>query len=156
MIVIEGLPKELGSMAGSQTNSKSASKQPRRKKVRFASVGIRYYTQIVCDNPGLTTGGPSIGFGWDFRESLKKRTVSEFEKERNHLRLHSKALIMSKEEREFLVKKWGIEPIFVKQMARSVQKAKAHRRQTANNLGAQKVEEAVERVGRRFRTMFKR
>lgn len=155
MIIIEGLPKEFSSVGGSTTNNRSATKS-RRKKVRFGNVGIRYYTQIVCDNPGLTTGGPSIGFGWEFRESLKKRTVSEFEKERNHLRLHSKALILTKEEREFLIKKWGIEPIFIKQMARSVQKTKAHRRQTANNLGAQKVEEAVERVGRRFRTMFKR
>lgn len=123
--------------------------------VRFDKVHIRYHKMIVCDNPGNTGGGPSLGLGWRYHPVSMEKSVDDYERERRRHRCRGSALAWNRHEREQIaLHHLGCTRKEMVEMVRRINRIKIQRRQTVNNLGAEKMEAAVENVSRKFKHLF--
>lgn len=151
-VTIENLSNFQRSPAG-VTDLHKRFRQPH--SVRFGQVHIRYHKMIVCDNPGNTGGGPSLGLGWHFHPISMEKPVDEYERERERHRRRGFEMAWSRKEREQIaLHRLGCSRKDMVEMVRTINRIKMQRRQTVNNLGAEKMEAAVENVSRKFRSLF--
>ena len=121
----------------------------RKKRVRFSYVHVRHYERILCLNPACSRG-PSVGIGWGFVSQEPPATSSgmsldAWEDARRRIRSPSE-LLLSRSYREALIREWGYSEREMAAAVRELNKLRSNRRQTVNNLGAQKMEETVEAV----------
>jgi hypothetical protein len=166
--------KSVSSSASSSKRSRAAgstrsSNMPPAKTVSFSTVHVREYERILCDNPA-TSAGLSVGIGWQFVDvvttnhddeddndanvsSAATMTVDDWELRQKRGRSQSE-LLLSRREREIIVRQWGCTDREITAMKRELNKCRAQRRQTVNNLGAQKVEEAVESVRSKVKSLL--
>ena len=138
----------VGSIVGS-TVSKTASKSSSSKKtsdrrVSFSSVHIRHYERIMTDNPA-STQGPSVGIGWKY---VQRRPKTVDDHQESCLRRGPSQLVLSRPAREAMIRKLGYSESEIAGMIRLLNKLRAQRRQTVNNLSVSKVEETVEAAKR--------
>jgi len=124
-----------------------------RKPIQFcfdSSVSIREYETILADNPACTEG-PSIGIGWkyyiadrptslEYMDSLPKRHKSE--------------LILSSRDRKSMLLNLGYSSQEIAASIRSANKTRHQRKTTVQNLGAQNLEYAMEKMGRSFKKVL--
>jgi|UniRef100_A0A8J9SAA3 hypothetical protein len=119
--------------------------------VRFDQVHVRAYQSILSDNPSCTNG-PSIGIGWNY-EVTDHYSVDDWELERERFRRPSE-LILDRNHRETLLQSLGYSEKQLAAAVRDNNKIKHQRRQTVNNLGAQSMEEAVEKTRRKLKRLL--
>lgn len=134
----------------------SSARRKRKKRivsytVNFSTVHVRYYERILGDNPSCTNG-PPLGIGWNFIEKGKKK-VDDWEMERGRLRSTSE-LVLNRRQREKIIESLGYKEKDIAAAVRELNKARYQRRQTVNNLGAQKMEEAVENAKRKMKKLL--
>jgi hypothetical protein len=141
----------IGGSAASSFKTKVRGKDDSTKSVQFDEVHLRHYERIMCDNPA-STNGPSIGIGWKYvnRRPLK---VDEYELRRPSRRSPSK-MVLNRPMREKIIRKLGYSEKEMATVVRELNKARFQRRQTVNNLGAAKVEEAVEAAKSRVKSLL--
>jgi hypothetical protein len=118
--------------------------------LRFDKVVVRNYDRILTDNPACTTG-PSVGLGWEYVE--EDFDIEDYEMDRGRLR-RTNELLLNRAQREKLVRDLGYTERDIAAAVRGGNKIKSRRRQTINNLGAYKMEEAVENAGKRVKRML--
>lgn len=146
-----GAPSDERSRVGNSLSSKVSTNSSNRvvcadgkpvlnRRVSFGRVSVRHYERIMCDNPSSTTG-PSIGIGWGF-VNKRSKDIDDFEKDR--LGRHKSELLLSRAQREKIIKSLGYTDREIAAMVRDINKCRFQRRQTVNNLGAQKLEESLE------------
>jgi hypothetical protein len=119
--------------------------------VSFGTVEVRHYARIASDNPACS-GGPPIGIGWEFAAGGKV-DLSDWEKARRRRR-PSADLQLDRRKREKILREWGYADKELALVMREMNKVKAQRRQTSNNLAAQKMEEAVEQAARKVKRLL--
>jgi hypothetical protein len=119
------------------------------KSVQFSTVTLRYYERILSDNPAVQSG-PAIGIGWRYKRG-GMFDIATFEQGRTCTRTVEE-LILTREDREKMLRDAGIPQKDIVDMVRVILKSKNQRKQTISNLHTRGVEEAVEsarkRVGR--------
>lgn len=151
----------LGSAYGTLATTSTASKRRKQKNkivsysVHFAKVEVRQYERIMTDNPS-STGGPSIGIGWDYVEQ-KPVHIDDYEVKRSskrHRRMRKGDLILNRSRREKLIRSLGYSERDIAANVRELNKLRSQRRQTVNNLNAAKMEEAVESVKLQMKKML--
>jgi hypothetical protein len=121
--------------------------------VSFTHVQVRHYERIMSDNPA-SAAGPSIGIGWRFLEA-DPVCVDTFEKRERRSRAQSLTeLQLSKATRLTLVRALGYTDREIAANVRDLNKSRSNRKQTVDNLGVEKVEEAMEKVKRKVRRIF--
>ena len=120
--------------------------------VSFGNVAIRYYENILADNPAVQCG-PPVGIGWRFLigETVK---VDEWESKKDCPRI-SAELVMPPHVRMAILRDRGYTDREVADMIRGVRKIKAQRKQTVVNLSSAKLEEAVEKALKRVKRRVK-
>ena len=120
--------------------------------VTFGNVVVRYYENILDDNPAVQCG-PPIGIGWRFLigEVVK---VDEWEAQKDIPRV-SAELVMPPHVRMAILRDRGYADREVADVIRGVRKIKAQRKQTVINLGSAKLEEAVEKALKKVRRRVK-
>jgi len=147
------------SEADSNCPKKIAAKIPGKEKknrviaysVSFTDVHVRVYERILSDNPACTSG-PSIGIGWGYAPQ-DVRTVDDWEMERGRLRRPTE-LMLDRRQRKKLVKSLGYSDKDIAAAVRDLNKSRYQRRQTVNNLGALKMEEALEKTKRKVKKIL--
>ena len=122
------------------------------KSVQFGQIELRYYERILTHNPS-TISGPSVGIGWGFTRSILLG-VDEYEQERGPPRPSSK-LVLHREKRENLLYDLGYTQKELAVAVRLNTKARNQRRQTVQNVKAEKMEEKLESAGKGLKRMFK-
>lgn len=148
---------DLQSAVHSATTLSSAQKKAKAKRavsysVNFASVSVRQYERIMCDNPA-STAGPSIGIGWNYVEK-KPLPVDEYHERRKSAPRRPNEMLLNRAKREKMLRALGYSESDMAACVRHLNKLRAQRRQTVNNLGAQKVEEAVESAKRQVKRLL--
>ena len=115
--------------------------------VSFGDVQVRYYERIISDTPTCRKG-PSLGIGWNYRIGFES-TVEEYE-ELQRIYVNEECLL-SRNQREVILKKWGYTDQDIAQSVRQNRRILNRRRQTMQNLGAgtTKVEEFIESIRRK-------
>ena len=114
--------------------------------VSFAKVQVRYYENILTDNPAVQSG-PPIGIGWRFNDG-GTLDVDDWELRKGDTR-RSADLLIPRRVRVAMLHDLGYSEKQVADMVRGVMKAKNRRKQTVNNLPAAGMEEAIENAKRR-------
>lgn len=147
------VPTTTEKTASGTTRKKNKKKKKRKTAVNFTTVHIRQYERILCENPAVSSG-PSIGIGWRYVEN-EPLSVREYEKSRGPLRRLPSEFLLSRPVRDDLVRYLGYTDREIASTLRSLNKAKFKRRQTTNNLPAQKVEEAIEKARRQVSKLLK-
>lgn len=122
------------------------------RTVTFTTVSVRHYERILCDNPAASSG-LAVGIGWRFAEEDAPVCVEEWQTTRRRGRSQSE-LQLSRSERDQLVKTLGYTDREIAAFRRELNRCRANRRQTVNNLGAQRVEETVESVKTKVKSML--
>jgi hypothetical protein len=121
-------------------------------RVSFGQVTVRHYERIMCDNPATTTG-PSIGIGWNY-VTKHITDINDFERSRTRAPKRGSALVMNRPQREKIIRHLGYCDKDIAAVVRELNKRRFQRRQTVNNLGAFKMEEAVELAKRKVKHML--
>jgi hypothetical protein len=111
------------------------------KELRFANVETRYYERIMTLNPS-TIQGPSVGIGWRF-SGERTDEIDFYENNRGPQR-PSGMLVLNRDQRENLLLELGYTKKQLAVAVRANTKGRNQRRQTVQNVKAQKVEEALE------------
>ena len=119
----------------------SSTKSKRESRVKFADVTVREYSRILSDNPACTKGA-AVGLGWEY--NIKDPvSVDAYEFAKKPPRPVSE-LILDRRQREEIFRQWGFTDHELAAVVRELNRLRSKRRQTVNNLGARKVEEAIE------------
>jgi len=119
-----------------------SSEVSRRRRVRFSSIEVRPYMRILGDNPSCREG-PSLSIAWDHDESYTIfMPLEEFERSRR--RKSKKNLVLGSKEREWILNQLGYTKSEISQNARLMKETQNQRKETANNLEVQGVEEEIE------------
>jgi len=141
-------------LTGNSSSKKSSNKNRAvTYSVSFADVNVRQYERIMTDNPACTTG-PSVGIGWKFVED-KPVKIDDFELSRSGRRPRTGSqLMLNRPMREKIIRGLGYTDREIAAVVRELNKLRYHRRQTTNNLGAQKMEEAIETAGRQVKKIL--
>jgi hypothetical protein len=133
------------------SNCNAKSRRGRRKRlVDFSTVQIRFYERIMCENPACTSG-PSVGIGWNYADEEILAEIGQYESSRDWSKRSGIELCMSRERREKMLRDWGYTDRDIASGVRELNRLKACRRQTVNNLGVERVEEAVELLTRKVK-----
>mmetsp|Transcript_8958 Transcript_8958/g.14932 ORF Transcript_8958/g.14932 Transcript_8958/m.14932 type:complete len:426 (+) Transcript_8958:179-1456(+) len=132
-------------------SSAATRRQAVHKELRFSSVDVRHYEQILTLNPS-TIQGPSIGIGWRF-VSQNTGPLDAYERARGPP-LPSARLVLNREQREEMLIKLGYNKKQIAVGVRDNMKGRKQRRQTVQNLRAEKVEEAMEGAGKRVKRIL--
>jgi hypothetical protein len=118
-------------------------KKPIKRHVVFATVQIRHYERILDVNPS-TSSGPSLGIGWRYIESFPVGVDDLDDTNKSPCELW-----IPWNDRECILIELGYSRQDIAQAVRRSWKLKNQRRQTVNNLFAQKVEYLVEKSRRK-------
>eukprot|EP00521_Asterionellopsis_glacialis_P009881 CAMPEP_0195288504 /NCGR_PEP_ID=MMETSP0707-20130614/5146_1 /TAXON_ID=33640 /ORGANISM="Asterionellopsis glacialis, Strain CCMP134" /LENGTH=545 /DNA_ID=CAMNT_0040348383 /DNA_START=443 /DNA_END=2080 /DNA_ORIENTATION=+ len=124
----------------------------RARSVSFDKVEIRCYERTIGDHPSCSSG-PSVSIGWKYEDSTKKYEVDNYEIQRPQ-RKKEYELILTRQEREDLLRNLGYNRFDIAESVRGIIKVKKNRRQTINNLGAEKFEETLERARRKIKKIL--
>jgi hypothetical protein len=120
--------------------------------VSFSHVLVRQYERIMNDNPA-SVAGPSIGIGWRFVEA-DPVCVDAFEKRPGTKAESLDDLQLNKATRLALVRALGYTEKEIAANVRDLNRCRSNRKQTVDNLGTEKVEEAFESVRRKVKRIF--
>jgi len=124
----------------------------RARSVSFDKVEIRCYERTIGDHPSCSSG-PSVSIGWTYEDSTNTYEVDDYEIQRPE-RKKEYELILTRQEREDLLKNLGYNRFVIAESVRGIIKVKNNRRQTINNLGAEKFEETLERARRKIKKIL--
>ena len=129
----------------------SAQRRP-KKQIQFSTISIRHYEQILTENPS-TIRGPPVGIGWRY---LEKQTelLTDYETARGPPR-PSPFFVLNDSRRENMILELGYTRKDIATVVRSNLKSRNQRRQTVQNLSAEKFEEALEGAGKRVKRILK-
>eukprot|EP00339_Tiarina_fusa_P026306 CAMPEP_0117045928 /NCGR_PEP_ID=MMETSP0472-20121206/31770_1 /TAXON_ID=693140 ORGANISM="Tiarina fusus, Strain LIS" /NCGR_SAMPLE_ID=MMETSP0472 /ASSEMBLY_ACC=CAM_ASM_000603 /LENGTH=579 /DNA_ID=CAMNT_0004758111 /DNA_START=81 /DNA_END=1820 /DNA_ORIENTATION=- len=117
------------------------------KEVRFNYVQVRYYERILDNNPAVSSGA-AVAIGWRYKRG-RRLTVEDWELQNPYEdRISLTPSVLSRQERERILKEWGYKQKDIATATRSILKAKNERKVTVQNLGGQRMEEAVENTAR--------
>jgi hypothetical protein len=117
----------------------------RSVSISFGMVEVREYERILGDHPACSDGA-GIGIDWLYLPSQAYH-VDNWEAMRSSSR--KGCYILDKQTRENILVELGYDQRHFAQALRESNKIKHQRRQTILNLGAQRVEEAIESCGRK-------
>mmetsp|Transcript_5800 Transcript_5800/g.10277 ORF Transcript_5800/g.10277 Transcript_5800/m.10277 type:complete len:406 (-) Transcript_5800:212-1429(-) len=146
-------PREIEVVQQTEIQKDKSAQHLIRKNLSFSSVEIRFYNPCLGDNPAVSSG-PSLSIDWDFDPSLvANMSINEYETKRPPRR-RELAMVMTREEREEIVRNAGATKQQIAEHVRQNIKIKNQRRQTANNLSVSNVEEAVEKARRKVGKVF--
>jgi hypothetical protein len=155
---VSGSDQCLPLTSATEVSSSSDSATPLKKKSRTASlqvsfteVEVRFYNRIVSDHPACS-GGPPVGIGWEYTPE-EKFDFDDWEDVRDRLRSRT-GLLLDRPERERKLRDWGFGKKELASAARELHRTKAQRRQTIHNLGAYKMEEALEQAARKMKSLL--
>jgi hypothetical protein len=126
----------------SSSGTPNSWKGRRKRSVDFSTVQVRFYERIMCDNPACTSG-PSVGIGWNYENEVSVN-IDRYENSRGRPIRSGLELSLSRERREKLLRDWGYTDRDIASGVRELNRLKSGRRQTVNNLGAERLEEALE------------
>jgi hypothetical protein len=135
-----------------ELNSSPLSSARSSISVSFSHVHVRHYERIMNDNPA-SAAGPSIGIGWRFVEA-DPVCVDAFEKRPRTKAESLEDLQLNKTTRLALVRALGYTDKEIAASVRDLNKCRSNRKQTVDNLGVEKVEEAFEKVRRKVKRIF--
>jgi hypothetical protein len=138
-----------GSSKRPSGSSQTGNKQ--RGSIKFDHVEVRYYERVISDNPSVQSG-PAIGIGWRFTRG-KRVDVDEWEFQKSSVR-KSTELVLSRAERELILREAGCTRKEIAEMVRATLKVKNQRITTVNNLSAAGIEEAVETAKKKVASML--
>ncbi|GAX12384.1 hypothetical protein FisN_1Hh318 [Fistulifera solaris] len=119
--------------------------------VQFSTITVREYPIMMGDNPAVSDG-PPLTIDWEYNE-LPYLDVEAFETVRRSRRT-GKSLVLSRKRRENILRNVGYQDVQIVAGIRHVKKLQSLRMQTVANLGSEKVEEAIQNVGRRMKGML--
>jgi hypothetical protein len=128
---------------GAEPHPVQSEAQRRPPIVSFSSIELRLYERVLSDNPACSTG-PSIGIGWRYHDTSVTLDIDEYEISREGQGRSVGELHLSRSAREQLVREWGYTDREIAANIRERNRVRFGRRQTANNLGAERLEEAIE------------
>jgi hypothetical protein len=131
--------------------AKSMEKRGVTKSVSFSDISVRHYERIIEENPS-TIKGPSIGIGWKY-EFKGTTTIDHYEVVRGPPR-PSPNLVLTVEQREKILSDQGYTQKDIANAVRNILKVRNQRRQTVQNLKAEKIEEAFEGAGKRVKRIL--
>jgi len=97
--------------------------------VRFGSIQVREYPQILGDNPACTDG-PSLSIGWEYQQ-LPSLSVNQFEKIRCR-RINKRGLLLSRKTREGRLRSMGYSQHEIASAVRSGNKIRTQRQQSVH------------------------
>ena len=120
--------------------------------VQFSTITVREYPVMMGENPAVSDG-PPLTIDWEYNE-LPQLEVEAFESVRR-VRRKGRNLLLSRKKRENMLRNAGYQDAEIVAGIRHVKKLQALRLQTIANLGGEKVEEALQNVGRRMKGMLK-
>jgi hypothetical protein len=123
------------------------------RRIGFSFVEIRYYEQILADNPAVTSG-PPVGIGWKYRVMKNDNTVDAWELRQSPHRRFLTGLVITRHERTNLLYDLGYSQREIALGVRDILKIKNKRKQTYNNLRFQNMEEMMESSSRRFKNVL--
>ena len=126
--------------------------RPPTLNVSFSDVQVRYYERILEENPSVQSG-PAIGIGWRYRKGGTE-PVDAWESKRGGRPRRSNELVLSRLERERILKEVGYTAKDIAAAVRQIRKLKDKRKQTVNNLGAAGMEEAVESARQKMKLLL--
>ncbi len=129
---------------------RSLIKASKERSIRFSRVDVRYYEQILSDNPAVTTG-PPIGIGWRYRTIKNNLSVDAWEHRQKPHRRYLTALATSRHERTSMLYDLKYTQKDIAIAIRDVLRIKNMRKQTVNNLRFESMEEMIERTTRRIK-----
>eukprot|EP00978_Attheya_sp_CCMP212_P031248 scaffold117482_cov46-Attheya_sp.AAC.1 len=146
-------PREIEVVQQTEIQKDKSAQHLIRKNLSFSSVEIRFYNPCLGDNPAVSSG-PSLSIDWDFDPSLvANMSINEYETKRPPRRRELE-MVMTREEREEIVRNSGATKQQIAEHVRQNIKIKNQRRQTVNNLSVSNVEEAVEKARRKVGKVF--
>lgn len=123
-----------------------------KKSISFSTVSIRLYERILVENPA-TIKGVSIGIGWRYA-SKPAQDITKYEYASGNTTKQSAQLVIGPDAREALLLDLGYTKKELATALRSINKARNQRRQTVQNLKAEKVEEAFENAGKKVKSIL--
>jgi hypothetical protein len=150
----DGTPASIVSHVSISSSASSAQRQKkcrRKSLIRFSTVRVRQYERIMADNPACRSG-PGIGIGWRYDKNEDVVTVDEWEAHRSRVRA-STFMALSRPMREDLLRGLGYSNRDMAAMCRELNKLRAHRRRTSNNIAFERLEIAVENASRSCRKL---
>ena len=122
-----------------------------RSMVKFGMVEVRQYERVLSDTPCQL--GPSIGIGWLYDEA-QRISVEDWEKNRGDPRKPPQMLI-PRCEREKILRELGYARKDLATSTRNNTRIRNQRRQTINNLNAQRMEEVIEMAKRKVKSIVR-
>lgn len=118
---------------------------PDARSTSFGTVEVREYERILGDHPSCSDG-LSISIDWEYR-AVQSYCVDEWEATRSDVNRGS--FHLDRKTREDMLCELGYDRQQFAKAMREMNKIKHQRRQTLQNLGAQRIEEAIESCGRK-------
>jgi hypothetical protein len=122
------------------TESQSSS----TRSVSFGEVDIRVYKSVISDHPDCSSG-PALGIDWPFL-TLKTVTVDEWEARRPKRTRTPLQLMMSRLQRERILKSLGYDDKDFYASVREIQRVRDRRRRTYANVGNERIELIFEKA----------
>jgi len=122
---------------------------PSGNRVKFNKICIREYQRCLGDNPAVSSG-PALSLSWNYNQETEMLTVDKYESERGERRLRYELIVPRHLREQILKMECGVSRTEIASCIREINKIKAGRRQTTNNLNFAGVEEKAERLKRTF------
>ena len=139
----------------SQAAAGFAGVKKRTSSVSFSTIEIRSYERVLGDNPSCSHG-PAVSIGWQYEPDPITVQLDEYEYYRSDDRLDGTALVLSRSEREDLLKELGYSRSAIADAVRTNVKIKNNRRQTVHNLPVARFEEVAESARRKLKRVVLR
>lgn len=117
--------------------------------ISFSAIEVRYYEQILADNPAVSSG-PPLGIGWQYRKMNKQMSVDAWEERRQDNRRYLTDLMTSRHDRTRLLQDLGYSSSDLAVSIREVMRVKNSRKKTFHNLQFEKLEELIEKISKSF------
>lgn len=127
----------------------------RTSSVSFSTIEIRSYERVLGDNPSCSHG-PAVSIGWQYEPDPITVELDEYEYYRSDDRLDGTALVLSRSEREDLLRELGYSRSAIADAVRTNVKIKNNRRQTVHNLPVARFEEVAESARRKLKRIVLR
>lgn len=132
-----------------------AGAKKRTSSVSFSTIEIRSYERVLGDNPSCSHG-PAVSIGWQYEPDPITVQLDEYEYYRSDDRLDGTALVLSRSEREDLLRELGYSRSAIADAVRTNVKIKNNRRQTVHNLPVARFEEVAESARRKLKRIVLR
>lgn len=140
---------------GSQLAAGYDGVKKRTSSVSFSTIEIRSYERVLGDNPSCSHG-PAVSIGWQYEPDPITVELDEYEYYRSDDRLDGTALVLSRSEREDLLRELGYSRSAIADAVRTNVKIKNNRRQTVHNLPVARFEEVAESARRKLKRVVLR